>query len=121
MELPWHLYLMAVLYILAGSNHFRKPHFYVKIIPPYFPKPKLLNTISGLAEIILGVFLCIPLTSSFAAVGIIALLIAVFPANLFMYMNSEASLGIPRWIVLLRIPFQIVLVIWAYQYTSFIQ
>lgn len=60
MALPWHLYLMASLYILAGLNHFRKPQFYIRIIPSYFPNPKLLNILSGGAEIILGVLLCIP-------------------------------------------------------------
>ena len=120
MELPWHLYVMALLYIAAGFNHFRKASLYIKIIPPYFPNPKLLNTLSGFSEIILGILLCIPLCSNFAAIGIIALLIAVFPANLFMYENMDASLGIPKWILLLRLPFQIVLIIWAYQYTFYI-
>ena len=55
MQLPWHLYVMAVMYILAGINHFRRPRLYLKIIPPYFPKPKLLNALSGFAEIALGV------------------------------------------------------------------
>ncbi|RTY93368.1 DoxX family protein [Flavobacterium sp. GT3R68] len=120
MDSPWHIYLMAVLYILAGINHFRKPHIYIKIIPNYFPNPALLNAISGGTEILLGVLLCIPVVSQYAALGIIALLIAIFPANLFMYSNMEASLGIPKWVLLLRLPLQIVLIIWAYQYTFFI-
>lgn len=120
MDLPWHQYLMALLYILAGINHFSKPSVYIKIIPPYFPNPKLLNTVSGLVEIILGILLCIPMTSPYASIGIIGLLIAVFPANLYMYSNRKASFGIPKWILLLRLPLQIVLIIWAYQYTFFI-
>ena len=120
MDLPWHLYLMAVIYILAGVNHFRKPHLYIKIIPSYLPKPILINTISGLTEIILGILLCIPMLTNFAALGIITLLIAIFPANLFMYMNMKAGLSIPKWILLLRLPLQILLIIWAYQYTFFI-
>ncbi|MES2543724.1 MAG: DoxX family protein [Bacteroidota bacterium] len=121
MQLPWHLYLMALLYILAGINHFRKPDLYIKIIPPYFPNPKALNAISGVLEIVFGILLCVPYSSSFAAVAIIALLVAVFPANLFMYQNINANMGFPRWILLLRLPLQIVLIIWAYQYTPFIQ
>jgi uncharacterized membrane protein len=120
MNLPWHLYLMALLYILAGINHFRNPRIYIKIIPAYFPNPKALNAISGLSEILLGLLLCIPILSEYAALGIIALLIAVFPANLFMYSNSNAGFGIPKWMLLLRLPLQIVLIIWAYQYTFFI-
>jgi uncharacterized membrane protein len=121
MNQPWHLYLMALTYILAGINHFRRPLFYIRIIPIYFPNPKVLNIASGLIEIILGILLCIPTTSQLAALGIIALLIAVFPANLFMYQNLDAGFGIPRWILLLRLPIQILLIIWAYQYTFFIQ
>jgi uncharacterized membrane protein len=121
MAFPWHLYLMALLYILAGGNHFRKPRFYLKIIPPFFTHPRLINGISGLAEISLGILLCVPAASQYAALGIIALLIAVFPANMFMYANESARLGFPKWMLLLRLPLQIVLIIWAYQYTSFIK
>ena len=121
MTFPWHLYLMAVLYILAGLNHFRKPRLYARMIPPFFPNPKLLNIVSGLAEIVLGILLCIPLVSPYAAVGIIALLIAIFPANVYMYANEKAGLGLPKWALLLRLPLQIGLILWAYAYTSFIK
>ena len=117
MALPWHLYLMAALYFLAGLNHFRTPGFYVRIIPPFFSNPKLLNQVSGAAEILLAVFLCLPATSSLAAWGIILLLVAIFPANVYMYANREASLGFPKWLLLLRLPLQILLIIWAYHYT----
>ncbi|CAD0009170.1 DoxX family protein [Flavobacterium chungangense] len=117
MDLPWHLYLMAFLYIVAGINHFRSPGMYLKIIPPYFLNPGLLNIISGAAEIILGFLLVLPFMSHFAAWGIIALLVAVFPANLFMYQNKKAGFGLPKWILLLRMPLQLLLILWAYQYT----
>lgn len=117
MNLPWHLYLMAILYILAGLNHFRKPGMYIKIIPPYFKNPKLLNSISGAAEIILGILLMFPSTSRLAAWGIIALLIAVFPANLFMFQNKKASFNLPKWILFVRLLLQLVLIVWAYRYT----
>ena len=117
MSLPWHLYVMALLYIIAGLNHFRNPRLYLKIIPPYFSNPKTLNTLSGLAEIILGIGLCIPFVSQYAAWGIIALLIFIFPANLYMYQNDKASLGLSKWLRLVRLPLQIVLMLWAYIYT----
>lgn len=117
MSLPWHLYIMALLYIMAGLNHFRIPRTYLKIIPPYLPNPKLLNQLSGAAEVILGLLLVLPNMTNYAAWGIIILLIAVFPANLFMFQNRKASFGIPKWILLLRLPLQIVLIGWAYQYT----
>lgn len=119
MNFPWHLYLMAAFYIFAGLNHFRKPHLYARIIPPFFPNPKLLVFLSGIAEIFLGILLCIPMVSPYAAIGIIALLIAVFPANLYMYANEKASLGLPKWILLVRLPLQILLILWAYKYVSF--
>lgn len=121
MTQPWHLYIMAFVYILAGANHFRKPRMYLQIIPPQFPNPKLLNSISGAAEVVLGILLCIPATRAIAALGIIALLIAVFPANVFMYTNKNAGFGLPKWILLFRLPLQIALILWAYAYTDFIK
>lgn len=116
MTLPWHLYLMALLYIGAGINHFRKPGMYLKIIPPAFKNPRLLNILSGAAEIILGILLILPFTSLMAAWGIIVLLIAIFPANVYMLLNKKASFGLPIWILFVRLPLQIVLIYWAYQY-----
>jgi len=86
------------------------------MIPPAFPLPKLLNIISGAAEIALGIMLCIPSTSSYAAWGIIVLLLAVFPANVYMYTNDKASLGLPKWVRLLRLPLQLLLIGWAWLY-----
>lgn len=116
MTLPWHLYLMAFLYILAGINHFRKPGMYIRIIPPVFKNPELLNILSGAAEIILGLLLILPATTTFAAWGIIVLLIAIFPANIYMFQNKKAGFGLPRWILFVRLPLQIVLIYWASQY-----
>ena len=117
MNLPWHLYLMAFLYIIAGINHFRKPGMYIRIIPPFFKNPKLINTLSGIAEMLLGILLMFPFSKRFAAWGIIALLIAIFPANLFMFQDKKASFSLPKWILFVRLPLQIVLIYWAYQYT----
>ena len=117
MTLPWHLYLMAFIYLIAGLNHFRNPKLYLKIIPPYFPNPKAINTISGLAEVILAILLCIPLLSGCAACGIIALLIAVFPTHLYMFYDKKAGMNLPKWVLFLRMPLQLMLIFWAYQYT----
>lgn len=117
MTLPWHLYLMALIYTVAGLNHFRSPKLYERIIPPYFPNPKLLNLISGFAEIVLGIALMIPMVSNYAAWGIIALLIAVFPTHVYMYQNEKAGMKLPKLVLLLRMPLQLVLMYWAYLYT----
>lgn len=117
MSQPWHLYVMALLYILAGFNHFRNPKMYIRIIPSYFSNPTLINKLSGLAEIVLGIGLFIPSLTKISAWGVILLLIAIFPANLNMYVNKKASFGLPKWVLLLRLPLQLALIYWAYLYT----
>jgi uncharacterized membrane protein len=117
MTLPWHQYVMGSIYFLAGLNHFMQPRLYLKIIPDYLPNPSLLNKLSGIAEILLGILVCYSLTSNFAAWGIIALLIAVFPANLYMYQNDSAALGLPKWVRFVRLPLQLLLIYWSYIYT----
>lgn len=118
MSLPWHLYVFAALLVGAGFNHFRSPRIYLKIIPPFFKNPALINTISGLAEIVLGISICIPVLTNLAAWGIILLLLAVFPANIYMYQNDSASLGLPKWLRFIRLPLQFLLIFWTFQYTS---
>lgn len=108
------LYLMSGLYVFAGIMHFIKPRMYIRIIPPFFPKPKLLNLLAGAFEVIFGIGLLFQETRSYAAVGIILLLIAVFPANIYMY--QKGAKGIPKWILLLRLPLQFVLIAWAMIY-----
>ncbi len=111
------LYLMAALYTLAGINHFRSPGFYLAIMPPFLPYPNLMNTLSGLAEISLGIGLLFPQTRVWAAWGVIALLIAIFPANIYMAIADKFTRISPliRWG---RLPIQGVLIWWAYQYTK---
>lgn len=119
MDKPWHLYVMALLYILAGINHFRKPELYFKIIPPFLTNKKFINEFSGLIEIMLGIYLCIPVFSNLAAISIMAFLVVIFPSNIYMAMDEKASLGFPKWILYLRLPLQLVLIYWAYQYADF--
>lgn len=92
MSLPWHLYIMALLYLIAGLNHFINPGIYLKIIPLYLPNPKPINLISGASEVILGFLLMIPGSPNYAAWGIIVLLTAVFPANLFIFKTKKPAL-----------------------------
>ena len=109
------LYLMAALYVVAGVNHFLRPRMYERIIPPYLPAPETLNLAAGAAEVVLGIALLFPATRLGAAWGIIALLVAVFPANLYMY--QQGTFGLPSWMLLLRLPLQGVLIAWAWWYT----
>jgi len=108
---------MAILYIVAGINHFINAKFYLRIMPPYLPFHKWLNWISGIAEIILGVMLFFPEFRSIAAWGIIALLIAVFPANIYHFTSKGKTLPelkTPLWGLALRLPIQFLLIYWAY-------
>ncbi|MEQ9287746.1 MAG: DoxX family protein [Cyclobacteriaceae bacterium] len=111
------MYVMGVLYILAGINHFLKPKFYLRIIPPYIPWHKAMNYISGAAEVFLGLLLFCPPYSTMAAWGIILLLIAVFPANIYHLTSAKPGKGIPIWVLWLRLPFQAVFILWAWWYT----
>src|SRR6218665_915369 len=94
----YSLYLMAVLYILAGLNHFRAPKFYLKMMPPYLPAHGALVFWSGVAEVALGLLLFFPATRVMAAWGVIALLVAVFPANFYMYQERYGKFSsLPAW------------------------
>ena len=110
-------YLMAAFYTLAGVNHFLHPAWYLKIMPPYLPWHLPLVYLSGLAEIVLGALLLIPRFSTLAAWGLIALLIAVFPANLHMALHTDLYPEIPPAALWIRLPLQGGLIAWAYWYT----
>ncbi len=109
--------IFAILLTAAGINHFVDPAFYVSIVPPYLPWPKIMVVVSGLAEIILGIALAIPVLTRAAAWGVIALLIAVLPANIHMAANPELYPSIPAAALWIRLPIQGILIIWALWYT----
>jgi uncharacterized membrane protein len=112
------LYSMAFLYLLAGFNHFWHPRFYLKIMPPRLPWHKTLVIISGIGEMVLGLLLLVEQTRSFAAWGIIVLLLAVFPANIQMMLNYKRKKHPLTWITIARLPLQVVLIWWAYGFTG---
>jgi uncharacterized membrane protein len=111
------LYFMAIAYTIAGIIHFTNPEPYLKIMPPYLPAHELLVQLSGFAEILLGLSLMIPRTRVLAAWGVIALLIAVFPANVYMLQVGGEAFNIPQWVLIARLPVQGLLIAWAYIYT----
>jgi uncharacterized membrane protein len=110
-------YLMVVFYVLVGVNHFINPAFYLNIMPPYLPWHLALVYLSGLMEVALGVMVIIPRLTALAAWGLILLLIAVFPANIHMAVNSELYPDINPVALWLRLPLQGVFIAWAYWYT----
>lgn len=116
-------YLLALFMTGAGINHFVNPAFYVALIPPFLPAPELLNYLSGAAEIVCGLGLLWPRYRRWAAWGIIAILIAVYPANI--YHAASGGLDHPdlpesmadatmAWV---RLPFQLVFLAWAWWLT----
>jgi uncharacterized membrane protein len=110
-------YLLGVLFILAGLYHFINHAFYLNIMPPYLPWHLFLVYLSGLFEIGLGVMLLIPALTRVAGWGLMALLLAVLPANVHMAAHPELYPEINPLALWLRLPLQAVLMAWAYWYT----
>jgi uncharacterized membrane protein len=118
------LYVMSAFYVVAGAMHFVIPGVYAQIVPPGLPQPLALVYLSGAAEILLGVGVIVPRTRRLAAWGLVALLIAVFPANVYMATHDVVLEGVPAWAnspsdaaTWARLPFQLVFVGWAWWYT----
>ena len=112
--------LFALCMIAAGISHFVIPYTYVKIVPPQLPYPEAIVYISGFFEILGGIGLLVPPTSQAAAWGLVVLLIAVYPANINMAVNHIHIDNIPdgNWFQAIRLPFQFVLIAWAYWLTK---
>jgi uncharacterized membrane protein len=109
------LYLAAIFYIFAGTLHFVNPEPYLKIMPPYIPWHLAMIYVSGAGEIAGGLGLLIPVLRRSAAWGLVALLIAVLPANIYMATAQiqPMSVVIPPVLLWLRIPIQGVLIWWV--------
>ncbi|QXP61465.1 hypothetical protein [Olleya sp. HaHaR_3_96] len=116
MTYPWHLYIMSALYVFSGMIHFIQPKIYLRVMPLYLPNHKLLVLLSGITEVTLGISLCIPILKNVAIYSIIVMLIVFLLVHYHMLSSKKASLGLPMWILLLRIPLQFILVYWAYYY-----
>lgn len=111
------LWLMGVGYVAAGMNHFVSPELYVAIMPPYVPWHLTMVYVSGVVEAGLGVAILVPKTRVLAAWGLIALLIAIFPANLHMALAEPETYDVASWALWLRLPIQGLLIAWAWWYT----
>ena len=116
------IYLMAISYMLVGTTHFLYPSFFLKIMPPYFPIHLNLKLVylSGFFEFVLGFFLFFPKTRKLASWGLIALLIAVFPANIYLAQSEEAqqALEISSIMAVVRLPFQFLFIGIAFWFTK---
>ena len=119
MEINWHLTCLAIFcifFIWAGISHFIKPSFFMSITPPWVPYPRVVNYCVGIIEIALGMSLWTEDYRKIAAWGTIALLIAVFPANIYHHQKAKKK---QRNVTstMFRLPAQILLIYWAYYYT----
>ena len=113
-------WVLTIFMVGAGINHFRSPAPYLGMMPAELPHPELLVQLSGIAEILGGLGLILPQTRRLTAWCLIALFVAIFPANLNMALNHLPLGDQPVAPALLwaRLPLQLVLIVWAYRYTK---
>lgn len=117
-------YVMGLFYVGAGVMHFVVPKAYARIVPPQLPRPLALVSLSGIAEIVLGIGVLLPRTRRRSAWGLVALLLAVFPANVHVATSDMMTERVPDWAggparmaAWARLPLQAVLILWAWWYT----
>lgn len=111
--------LLAAFFIGAGLNHFVNPRFYEAIVPPSLKdEAERVVQLSGVAELAGGLGVLMPSTRRLSGVGLIGLLAAVFPANLYMAKQPERFKSVPRWALYARLPLQPLMMLWAWRATS---
>lgn len=112
-----HRYLIGGMFVIAGILHFVYPSQYIRIMPRYIPKPQAMVFWSGVAELLGGVGIMLPMLKEPAAWGLIALLLAIFPANWDMFYKSiKKKKHIALTLLLfLRLPVQFWLIYWVYK------
>jgi uncharacterized membrane protein len=108
---------LAAFMIAAGVMHFAQPGFYERIVPRVLPYKKLIVAVSGVCELALGVGLLIPSTQQLAAWGLIALFVAIFPANVSQALRGLPFGRLPVWLTWVRLPLQAGFIAWAYAFT----
>ena len=120
--MPISRILLAAIFLIAGPLHFVFTPVYLRIMPPWLPEPRLLVQLSGIFEFLGGLGLLVPRTRRLAAWGLVALYLAVFPANLNMALHQIPLGDVPIapdkvWLLWLRLPFQALFIAWAYWLT----
>ena len=111
---------MSFMYVFIGIKHFTDPQYFLDIVPPQLPFKLFLVYATGLMEIIGGVAILIPKTRRAGAFILIFLLLVVFPANIYLYISEtpQKALGISKMDALIRMPFQIPLIMIAYWHSK---
>jgi uncharacterized membrane protein len=109
---------LALFFVGAGVNHFAIPRTYERIVPPGMKgRAKLLVQVSGVAEVAGGLGVLLPRTRRLSGLGLVALLAAVFPSNLYMAREPESFPKIPRAALYGRLPLQPLMMLWAWRAT----
>ena len=114
------LLVLTFLYISVGVNHFTNPNFFLAIMPPYIPYHNFMVYLSGTLEIVFALMMLFKKTRFYGCWGIILLLIAVFPANIYLY-NSEIPqkiLSVTKLEALIRLPYQLPLLLFAFWHSK---
>jgi uncharacterized membrane protein len=114
---------MIAAYLAAGINHFRMPEFYLPLIPDYMGNKMLLNTLSGIAEILLAIALIVPVTRKWAVYGIIAMLLSFLPAHIWFITEGGCldpqGLCVPVWVAWIRlVVIHPILLYWAWYHRN---
>lgn len=109
--------LLGLAYVGAGVGHLSLQKLGAAIVPDYLPAHRELVVLSGAAAIVGGVGVLMPVTRRPAAWGLVAWLLAVYPANIWMAQHPERYRPIPEWMFLARLPFQLPMIWWAWLYT----
>jgi uncharacterized membrane protein len=107
-------WLLVIGFVVQGVNHFVADEFLLRMIPPWLPWPALMVYASGVAEIVLGIAVVPRRTRRLAGWGLLALLAAVFPANLQMALHPEAWPHVPAWLLWARLPLQPLFMLWVW-------
>ena len=108
---------LSLFFVYFGIDHFVNPDFYLSIMPPAFPLHAEAVYISGFFEILGGICVLIPSLRKLAGWGLIALLVSVYPANIYMAINPEAFPEISIGLLYFRLPLQFLFIYWAYSIT----
>jgi uncharacterized membrane protein len=105
--------VQSVFYVASGVNHFWHPNFYLHIMPDHYAHPLMLVRVSGVAEILGGLGLLVPVTRRFSAIGIAAMLVVFFDVHFFMLLHAARFPEVAGWVLWARIPLQFLLIGWA--------
>ena len=114
------IHVMSIMYIFIGIRHFTDPQYFLDIVPPQLPSKLFLVYLTGLIEVVGGAAILAPRTRKAGAYLLIFLLVSVFPANIYLYVSEtpQSLLGISKMDALIRMPFQIPLILLAFWHSK---